>query len=258
MKFTVITLFPELIDSVVQSGLLGQARDRGGVEVATINPRIFTSDAHHTVDDRAFGGGDGMVMKVEPLAAAVKAAGEGARVFILSPQGRPWTQQEASEWAQQGGHRVLVCGRYAGIDQRFRVLHAEDEISLGDFILNGGEVAACAVIESVVRLLPGTLSNSESAKKDTFSNGLLECPQFTRPREVGGLNVPEPLLSGNHARIKEFEQAVSEVRTALLRPDLLDDEFDLTRALKIVSALSDPELVSLSLTRADLKALKER
>lgn len=258
MKFTVITLFPELIDSVVTSGLLGQARERGNVEVTTINPRQFTTDAHHTVDDRAYGGGDGMVMKVEPLAAAVKAAGEGARVFILSPQGRPWTQAEACEWAAEGGHRVLVCGRYAGIDQRFRVLHAEDEISLGDFILNGGEVAACAVIESVVRLLPGTLGNRESALKDSFSNGLLECPQFTRPREVGGLNVPEPLLSGNHARVKEFEQAVSEVRTALLRPDLLSKEFEIKRALQVVRRLSDEELVSLSLTRADLESLEER
>jgi tRNA (guanine37-N1)-methyltransferase len=257
MKFTVITLFPELIESFVSAGLLGQARERAAVEIATVNPRAFTTDAHHTVDDRVFGGGDGMAMKVEPLAKAVESLpSENRRVFVLSPQGRPWTQSEAAEWASEGGHFVLVCGRYAGIDQRFRVLHAEDEISIGDFVLNGGEVAALAVIESVVRLLPGTLGNQVSALKDSFS--LLECPQFTRPREVGGLPVPEPLLSGNHARIKEFEKAVSLVRTALLRPDLIGEDVELGGALKIVGALSDPELTALSLSRADLKQLEER
>jgi tRNA (guanine37-N1)-methyltransferase len=259
MKFTVITLFPEAVSDFAGSGLLGQAREKGAVSIETLNPRAFTEDVHQTVDDRAFGGGDGMVMKVEPLAKAVASLGEDARVIVLSPQGRPWSQAEAEKWAREGGHRVLVCGRYAGIDQRFRVLHADDEISLGDFVLNGGEVAALAVIESVARLLPGVLGNEKSAVHDTFSNGgKLECPQFTRPREVGGLPVPEPLLSGHHAKIKEFEKAVSEVRTMLLRPDLMPEDFALEKSLKLVAGLSDPELMALGLTRADLAQLEER
>lgn len=253
MKFTIITLFPDAIETLCGFGLLGQAREKGLVSVATVNPRTFTCDVHHTVDDRAFGGGDGMVMKVEPLAAAVKSLGPNVKVSVLSPQGRRWSQADAEAWAgEEDTHRVLVCGRYAGIDQRFCALHAEDEISIGDYVLNGGETAAAVVIESVARLLPGVLGNAESARRDTFRDGRLECPQFTRPREVEGLPVPEPLLSGHHARIAEFERAVSDVRTKLLRPDLLPEGFNIEQSLKLVSELSDPELRSLGLNRADL------
>lgn len=260
MKFTVITLFPQLIEHFREEGLLGQALSRGLVEIHPVNPRHFTEDAHHTVDDRAFGGGDGMVMKFEPLAKAVRfAQGEQpARVAVLSPQGRPWKQSRAAEWAREpNAHFILVCGRYAGIDQRFVNEFADEEISLGDFILNGGEIAACAVIESVARLLPGALGNQVSAHKDSFTEGLLECPQFTRPREVEGLGVPTTLLSGDHKKIAEFEKAVSVVRTRILRPDLPLDVSLLKKSLSLVAALTDEEMRALGLTRESLQALTE-
>ncbi len=225
MKFTVITLFPDLIEGFLKEGLLSSARAKGLLSVETLNPRRFTSDVHGTVDDRAFGGGDGMVMKPEPLAAAVEHLREGAdrpHVVVLSPQGRRWNQALAEEYVGRGGHVALVSGRYAGIDQRFVAEYADDEISLGDFILNGGEVAALAVIETVARLMPGVLGNRESAAKDSFTNnGLLEAPQYTRPREWKGHTVPAPLLSGNHAEIEAFKNTLSVLRTLKLRPDLL-------------------------------------
>lgn len=260
MKFTVITLFPQLIERFAEEGLLGQASSKKLVEIATVNPRHFTEDAHHTVDDRVFGGGDGMVMKFEPLAKAVRfAKGNGpARVAVLSPQGRPWKQSRAAAWAgEENAHFILVCGRYAGIDQRFVNEFADEEISLGDFILNGGEIAACAVIESVARLLPGALGNRVSAHKDSFSEGLLECPQFTRPREVEGLSVPAVLFSGDHKKVAEFERAVSVVRTRILRPDLEISEEDLKKSLNLVGRLKDEELSALGLSRGALSALTE-
>src|SRR5665213_3454739 len=182
MKFTVVTLFPQLIQNFLSEGLLGQAVSRGSIEIATLNPREFTNDVHHTVDDKAYGGSDGMVMKVEPLLAAVnqlRAAGD-CHVVVMTPQGRPWTQKLVGEYAALNKRVVLVCGRYAGVDQRFSAF-ADDEISLDDFILNGGEVAACAVIGAVARLHPGVLGNKVSVMNDSFSAGLLESPQFTRP-----------------------------------------------------------------------------
>lgn len=252
MKFTAVTLFPQLIEHYCADGLLGAARDKGLVQIATLNPREFTSDVHHTVDDRAFGGADGMVMKPEPLAAAVahlRAEGD-LRVVVLTPQGRRWSQALASQWSMQGGHIALICGRYAGIDQRFVAAEADDEVSLGDFVLNGGELAALAVIESVTRLRPGALGNAVSAAQDSFADGLLEAPQFTRPREWAGWAVPSPLLSGNHAEIAAFQSAVSRVRTALVRPDL--NPPDVAEAKQRLSSLSDLELRSLGLRRDQL------
>lgn len=249
MKFTAITLFPELIEHYCSGGLLGAARGKGLVHVECLNPRAFTTDVHHTVDDKSFGGGDGMVMKPEPLAAAVeqlRAAGP-VRVAVMSPQGRPWSQIKAAAWAKDGGHVALVCGRYAGIDQRFVETCADEEISLGDFVLNGGELAALAVIESVSRLIPGVLGNAVSAAKDSFSGGLLEAPQFTRPREWNGLAVPSPLLSGHHAEISVFLKAVSLVRTSILRPDLITG--DVFEAKARLNQLTDLELQALGLTR---------
>lgn len=263
MKFSVVTLFPQLIESFIAEGLLGQALTKGLVSVATVNPRHFTEDAHHTVDDRAFGGGDGMVMKFEPLEKAVNfAKGDSAvktKVVVLTPQGAPWTQKRAVEFSEDPeAHYVLVCGRYAGIDHRFTVQYADEEISLGDFVLNGGEIAACAVIESVARLLPGALGNKVSAVKDSFSDGLLECPQFTRPREVGSLAVPATLLSGDHKKIKEFENAVSLVRTMILRPDLLQATPVLwEKSLSLVESLSDAELLVLGISREEIARLRE-
>jgi len=252
VKFTAVTLFPQLIEHYCGGGLLGQAREKGLVRIECFYPREFTSDVHHTVDDKAFGGGDGMVMKPEPLAAAIeKLRLDGpVQVVVLTPQGKPWSQAAAAGMAKQGGHVALVCGRYAGIDQRFSETYADEEISLGDFVLNGGELAALSVIESVTRLLPGALGNSVSAEKDSFSEGLLEAPQFTRPREWNGLPVPAPLLSGNHAEIAAFLKAVATVRTAVLRPDLRPA--GLAAACEIVSALGDSELEALGLTRAQV------
>jgi len=259
MKFTVITVFPQIIEAFTGHGLLSQARAQDLVTIETLNPRQFTSDVHHTVDDRTFGGADGMVMKVEPLAAsiaALRAAGP-VDVAILTPQGPAWSQARARERAARGGHLALICGRYAGIDHRVHALYADEEISLGDFVLNGGEVAAAAVIESVARLRPGVLGNARSAVRDSFApDDLLECPQFTRPREVGGLPVPAPLLSGHHARIAEFERAVSLVRTARLRPDLIvrgGHRVHLRAARASLESLNDLELRALGLSRADLE-----
>lgn len=245
MKFTAITLFPSIIENYCGEGLLGQARERGIVRVECVNPREFASDVHRTVDDRAFGGGDGMVMKPESLAAAVESLGPDVRVAVLSPQGRVWNQSKAREWAGRGGHVALVCGRYAGIDQRFVEKYADEEISVGDFVLNGGELAALAVVESVTRLLPGALGNVISGVHDSFSDGLLEAPQFTRPREWEGMPVPSPLLSGNHAMIENFQRVLSVFRTALKRPELL-------------LGLSDAELASLGLNREALLSVSKR
>jgi len=262
MKFTVITLFPRMIEAVFSEGLIAQARKSGAFELATLNPRDFTQDVHRTVDDRAFGGGDGMVMKAEPLARAVESLGDDAMIAVLSPQGRPWSQAMACDMAAQGGHVALVCGRYAGLDQRFVEVYADMEISLGDFILNGGEIAACAVLESVVRLRPGVLGNRVSSHEDSFSAthaGGLECPQFTRPRDVLGLPVPAPLLTGDHAKIREFEKWVSLVRTRLLRPDLGakgEGPGAALRAARQLRELSPEELVALGLNHEILQQLE--
>jgi len=257
MKFTVITLFPQMIEAFVQNGLIGQAHERGQIRVESVNPRQFTTDAHHTVDDRVYGGGDGMVMKVEPLAAAVQASGEG-KVIVMSPQGRPFSQARAQQLADAGEPLILVCGRYAGIDHRFIQAHQAEEISIGDYILNGGEIAACAVIEAVARLRPEVLGNQVSAQRDSFSRGLLECPQFTRPREVAGLKVPAELLSGHHENVRKFEHAVSVARTAHLRPDLLPPNTDLKKELKLLAAVAEEELLSLGLSRKILSALESK
>ena len=258
MKFTVLTLFPQMVDALTAHGLVAQACARGQIEIATLNPRGFTTDVHQTVDDRTFGGADGMVMKVEPLAAAIESlrAVGPLEVAVLSPQGRRWDQSAARAKAARGGHLALVCGRYAGIDHRFTVAHANEEISLGDFVLNGGELAACAVIESIARLRPGVLGNARSAIRDSFDDeNLLECPQFTRPREAAGLPVPAPLLSGHHAEIQAFERAVSLVRTALLRPDLgaRPSRGDLGR----LRALAPNDLRALGLTLDQLAQLEK-
>lgn len=257
MKFTVITLFPGLIEAFAREGLIGQACAKERLQIETLNPRQFTDDVHQTVDDRTFGGGDGMVMKVEPLARAVRSLEKGCRVVVLTPQGRLWSQEDARMWADLGGHTALVCGRYAGIDHRFTVRFADEEISIGDFVLNGGEIAACAMIESVARLLPGVLGNAKSSERDSLSDGLLECPQFTRPREIEDLPVPAPLLSGHHARIATFERAVALVRTALLRPDLSGvAEVSLKESLHMLRVLEKDELLALGLSEDDLRSLE--
>jgi tRNA (guanine37-N1)-methyltransferase len=226
MRFEVVTLFPELIDAFAGVGLIGRAIEHGKVRVATCSPRDYTTDRHRTVDDTPFGGGSGMVMMPEPLCAAIEAlsakaehdAAPRARRVLLGPHGTPFTQAEARRLAGLDAI-MLICGRYEGIDERVASL-CDEAISLGDFVLNGGEVAAMAVIEAVSRLLPEVLGNAESLAVESHSAGVLEYPQYTRPRTFRGMDVPEVLLSGNHALIERWRRGQALARTRALRPDL--------------------------------------
>jgi tRNA (guanine37-N1)-methyltransferase len=226
MIFDIITIFPDLLDSPLQEGIIRRARLNGQIDINMVDLRSFADGPHAMTDDRPFGGGEGMVMKPEPLAAAVRsrtAGGQKARVILLSPQGRRYNQAVAEELAAER-HLILVCGRYEGVDERFRDGYVDDELSLGDFILTGGELAAMVIVDSVTRLLPGVLGCAESAAKDTFSRNLLKHPQYTRPRLFDEQLVPEELLSGNHEKIETYRFIASVQRTLQRRPDLLRRE----------------------------------
>lgn len=224
MRFDVVTLFPELVFSAANHGVTGKAIERGIVDLGLWNPRDYTHDVHKTVDDRPYGGGPGMVMKYQPLHEAVnkaKQAGQGtAKVVYLSPQGRPITQSLLSE-ASQLSQLILIAGRYEGIDERFVQLDCDEEWSLGDYVISGGELAALVVIDGVTRLLPGVLGDAESAKQDSHVDGLLDCPHYTRPEQLEGISVPDVLMSGNHAEISRWRMKQSLGRTWQRRPDLL-------------------------------------
>ena len=223
MIFDILTLFPALLDSPLNESILRRARQENKIRIDITDIRNFSLDKHSTTDDRPFGGGEGMVMKPEPLTAALKAVqlknGKG-RVILLSPQGRTYTQKVAEELSSLS-HLILVCGRYEGIDERFVTASVDDEISVGDFILTGGELAAMIVIDSVTRLLPGVLGCAESVSRDTFSRDLLKHPQYTRPRVFEGEAIPEILLSGNHEAIEQYRFLESVQRTLKRRPELL-------------------------------------
>ena len=221
MRFSVVTILPELIEPALTAGVVGRAREAGTITVETVNPRDFTTDRHRTVDDNPYGGGPGMVMKVEPLLAAIgKAAGEPpAHRIYLSPAGTPLTQARVKELAQLP-HLVLVCGRYEGIDQRVVELAIDEELSIGDYVLSGGELGALVVIDAVARYVPGVLGESTSVDEESHSSGLLEYPQYTRPPVVDNLTVPAVLSSGNHAAIARWRRQQSLERTAARRPDL--------------------------------------
>ncbi len=225
MRFTIVTLFPEFFDSPLEAGLLGKALARELLSVERIQLRDYTSDRHRTVDDTPFGGGPGMVMMVEPLVAALeplRKARPGSRTVLLSPRGRKFSQAVAKEWVDCGDV-VFVCGRYEGIDERLMESGLiDEEASLGDFVLNGGEVAALSMIEACSRLLPGAMGNEESVPNDSFYNGLLDHPHYTRPREFRGMEVPEVLLSGNHAEIRRWRRRQALKLTQAQRPDLFD------------------------------------
>jgi tRNA (guanine37-N1)-methyltransferase len=229
MRFDVVTLFPEMFAAVTDHGITRRAHELGLWQLATWNPRDFTSDRHRTVDDRPFGGGPGMVLMAEPLAAAVDAAhaaqhaaGYAAgKVVALSAAGRPLTDGCVRSWAQQGGAAVLVCGRYEGIDQRFLDACVDEEVSIGDFVLSGGEIAAMAVVDAVVRHLPGALK-IESAADESFATGLLDAPHFTRPETWRGCGVPAALLSGHHAQIGRWRREQALTRTLRERPDMIE------------------------------------
>lgn len=230
MQISVVSLFPEMVATIAEYGVVGRARRRDLVTLDIENPRDHTDDAHRTVDDRPYGGGPGMVMKFEPLAGALKAAKgklpEGSPVICLSPQGRVFDQATARRYSALPG-LILLAGRYEGIDERLIESRVDEELSLGDFVLSGGEIAAMAVIDAVVRLLPGALGDDKSAEQDSFMDGLLDCPHYTRPEEVEGRTVPDELLSGDHARIARWRHKQALGRSYLRRPDLLE-ELDLS------------------------------
>ena len=222
-KFNFISLFPDLIQVYFSDGVISRALKKGLIEYQIVNPRDFTEDLHKTVDDRPFGGGDGMVMLAEPLIHSLNSLGSNrGRVVYLSPSGKPWSHTLARKWAKEIAEPVtLLCGRYAGVDERFLIRYVDEEISMGDFILSGGELPALAMVDSMARFIPGVLGNPISHEEESFSKeGLLECPSYTRPRRVEDLDVPEILLSGNHLEIERFRWQVSLVRTALRRPGL--------------------------------------
>lgn len=225
MQFGVVSLFPEMVGTIVEYGVVGRAEQRGLISLDIENPRDHTSDVHRTVDDRPYGGGPGMVMKFEPVAAAIEAAKgklpEGCPVVYLSPQGQVFDQAMAKSFAELPG-LVLLAGRYEGIDERLVESHIDAEVSLGDFVLSGGEIAAMAVIDAVVRLLPGVLGDDESAAQDSFMEGLLDHPHYTRPEEIEGRKVPDVLLSGDHAEIAKWRYQQALGRSYLRRPDLVE------------------------------------
>lgn len=232
LRFDIITIFPEFFSTVVDCGILRRARSAGLVEITAHDLRQWTTDKHHVVDDRPFGGGDGMIFKPEPIFAAVEALTGAARkedlpartkVVLLSPQGRVFSQAMAQELVEHTSRVVLLCGRYEGVDERVAEALVTDEISIGDYVLSGGEPAAAVVIDAVVRLLPGALGSDTSAVFESFSEGLLDYPQYTRPPDFRGMKVPDVLLSGNHAQIERWRREAAIAKTRRNRPDLLKD-----------------------------------
>lgn len=222
MKIDIVTLFPRIFEGPLQESILGRARARGLVEIGVVNLRDWAEGRHRVTDDYPFGGGGGMVLKPEPLFACVEALrGPGSRVILLDPRGRPFRQDVAGELAKVE-HLILLCGRYEGVDERVREHLADDEISIGDYVLTGGELPALVVTDAVVRLLPGALGDEEAPAKDSFGAGLLEGPHYTRPEEFRGRRVPLVLLSGDHARIRKWRRLRALWSTWRRRPELLE------------------------------------
>jgi tRNA (guanine37-N1)-methyltransferase len=239
VRFDLVTIFPRLCEGPLGEGIVRRAIDRGLVDVRVHDLRDYTTDRHRSVDDVSYGGGPGMVFKPEPLFKAVdaiKAGGDVDAVILTSPQGRRFTQGEAERLSRLR-HVVLLCGRYEGVDDRVRSALATEELSVGDYVLSGGELPALVIVDAVVRLLPGAVGDEASVEVDSFSRGLLDYPHFTRPAEFRGLRVPDVLLSGNHAEIRRWRKRESLMRTLAVRPDLLpaaeldDEEREILRAL---------------------------
>ncbi len=226
MKVAVISLFPEMFDAIMDYGITSRAIDQQLMSLRFWNPRDFTEDRHRTVDHRPYGGGPGMVMMVEPLRQAIQAAkqwlGADAKVVYLSPQGRPLVQSMVEEYSAIE-KIILLAGRYEGVDERLLKQEVDAEISIGDFVVSGGELPAMVLLDAIVRLLPGALGDEQSAQQDSFVEGLLDCPHYTRPEHYRGQAVPEVLLSGNHEHIRRWRLQQSLGRTWLRRPDLLKD-----------------------------------
>lgn len=227
MKIDILTLFPEMFPGVLNASILGRAAEQGHVDYNIVNYRDYTEDKHLKVDDYAYGGGAGMVLKPQPIFDAVEAIRNKdktsqARIILMCPQGEPYNQKKAEALSKED-HLIFICGHYEGYDERIRTGLATDEISIGDYVLTGGEIGAMAVVDSVVRLIPGVLGNEASAVEDSFSTGLLEHPHYTRPQTYKGMKVPDVLMSGNHAEIEKWRRYESLKRTYLRRPDLLED-----------------------------------
>ena len=223
MRFDVISLFPEMFDAM-RRGITGRAIERGQARLELWNPRDYAEDVHRTVDDRPYGGGPGMVMMVEPLRRAIadaRAAAPSSRVLYLSPQGRRLDQSAVREMAAESG-LVLLAGRYEGVDERLIEAYTDQEWSIGDYVLSGGELPAMVLMDAVIRLLPGVLGHADSAQQDSYTDGLLDCPHYTRPEEIAGRTVPEVLKSGNHELIRRWRLQQALGRTWLRRPELLE------------------------------------
>lgn len=225
MDFSVLTLFPELMDAFFHHGMIQKGIDKGLITARSIQIRNFAADRHGTVDDKPYGGGSGMVMKPDILKEAILAAKNSnpdARVILTSPQGTPFTQKKAWAFARQRSGLIFICGRYEGVDERIFSQLIDEEVSIGDYVMTGGELAAMVMIDATARLIPGVLGNSESVQTDSFSNERLEYAQYTRPENFEDLNVPNTLLSGNHEAIRKWRTRSAFERTFLKRPDLLE------------------------------------
>lgn len=223
MRIKILTIFPEMFESVLNTSILGRARQQGLIDVECIDIRPFSDKKHKNTDDYPFGGGAGMVMMAQPIADAIKSvtgADDHGRCIFLGPRGQTLTQEKAQSLAKEE-ELVLLCGHYEGVDQRVLDHYIDEEISIGDYILTGGELAAMVLIDSVARLIPGVLGSAESPEEESFSESLLEYPQYTRPREFEGVTVPEVLLNGDHAKIRAWRRAQSLLATKKHRPDLL-------------------------------------
>jgi len=243
MKFDVVTIFPRMIEAGLAEGVVGRGIEKGLVDVRVHDLRTFTSDRHRTVDDVPYGGGPGMVMKVEPFVRAHEAIrterGTPGAVVLLSPQGNRFAQVDAGR-LHDLGHVVLLCGRYEGIDERVRELVATEELSIGDFVVSGGETPALLVIDAVSRLVPGVVGDRESVEQDSFAQGILDHPHYTRPAEFQGQRVPDVLLSGHHAEVRRWRMTQALQRTLERRPDLLDQDM-LTREQRTLLAELDDD-----------------
>jgi len=251
MNYQVITLFPELIEQNFAVGVIGQAKEKGLLKLQTINPRQFAEDIHRSVDDRPYGGGDGMIMLAEILAKSIESIPleQRGRVIYLSPQGRPLQDQKVRELAKEKD-LTLICGRYGGIDQRVINQYVDEEISIGDYVLSGGELAACVLIDAVSRMIPGVLGHGGSKDLDSFSEGLLESPNFTRPNRCLDQTVPEILLSGDHRKREAWRRTVSKLITFKKRPDLLEKKItkeEINELRNFLNQLSASEKTALGL-----------
>lgn len=223
MKFSILTLFPDMFRGPFDESIIRRGQDKGLIEISLHQIRDHAQDRHRTVDDAPYGGGPGMLMKPEPLAACIESARQtnrSAPVLLMTPQGKPLTQKLAQQFSRNEG-LIIICGRYEGVDERIVQRHVDEELSIGDYVLSGGELAAMVLVDTVTRLVPGVLGSEDSAAADSFSNGLLEYPQYTRPPVFEGIEVPEPLLSGNHAEIERWRHEQALRKTAANRPDLL-------------------------------------